>query len=291
MGSRSRHFGTLLVVVLAVLWGSNFALIAVALDDYSPIEILLGRLTIGAITLTVVVRFRSLPLAPRHLWLKLSVIAATSNVIPYFLFAWAEQSVPSNIAGFLNSLTPIATFLLASVSSKEQVSSSKQIPALAAGLIGVAILIRPWESELGGQRLGQAAILLASLMYAVSYILQKRLIDSNSTPLAGLAATQLGLASLISVPALLFIEPENIGIAETSTLALIALGALGTGCAYDLNYRIIHREGASRASMVLYLLPIVAGVVGVVFLGESMQSSFAAGVSIILVGVWLSRRD
>lgn len=70
----------------------------------------------------------------------------------------------------------------------------------------------------------------------------------------------------------------------------MALGAVGTGWAYDLNYRIIQREGASRASMVLYVLPVVAGVVGVSFLGEPMEPGFLLGVPITLFGVWLSRR-
>lgn len=277
--------------LLAVLWGSSFLFIAVALDGLSPLQIVLARMCIGAAVLLgfVVARHLRLPTS-RTLWGHIAVAAVIANVLPYFLFSWAEQSVPSSVAGSLNATTPLFTLGLAMALRQEQRTAGARLTGLVVGFLGALVVLAPWqESGALGSRIGQLACLLATASYAVSYVYIGRFIAGSGLPSLVLSASQLsaGAAMLLVTAPLYAGEPVELTLPVVASI--VALGLLGTGAAYILNYRLITDEGPTTASVVSYFLPVVAVTLGVLVLDEPLTWNLAAGAALVLLGVAIAQ--
>lgn len=273
--------------LLALLWGSSFLFIAVALEGLSPAQIVLARMCVGAAVLLAIVRIQRLEL-PRDLglWGHLTVAAVIANLIPYFLFAWAERTVPSSVAGALNATTPLFTLGLSVGLRQEQRSTGLRLLGLVVGFLGALVVLAPWQ-EAGplGTRSGQLACLGAAFSYAVSYVYIGRYIAGRGVAPLALSAGQLAAgAALLIVTAPLY-AVTAVEVSPQVLAAVLALGALGTGLAYLLNYRLITDEGPTTASTVSYFLPVVAVILGVLVLEEPLTWNLAAGGALVLLGV------
>jgi drug/metabolite transporter (DMT)-like permease len=279
------------LAALAVIWGSSFLFIKAALAGLSPIQVLLGRLSLGAIVLLTIlaVRRQSLP-AGRATWAHLTVAAVVANAIPYLLFAWAEQRVASNLAGVLNATTPLFTVLIALATGTERAIGRSRAAGLAAGFLGTLLILAPWRQAGAGAVEGQIACLAAAASYGVAYVYVRRFIARGRISPLALSTGQLGIAAILTGPVAAFTGRQAITPTPTVLAAITALGALGTGVAYLLNYRLIADEGATAASLVTYLLPPVAVLDGVVVLGEPAGWNLVLGTAVVLVGVALSQR-
>lgn len=277
--------------LLALLWGSNFLLIAIALDGFTPTQILAGRLALGAVVLVAIVYLRGDRL-PTDIttWGHLTVAAIVANVIPYWLFAWAEQTIPSSIAGVLNATTPLATFALATIAMQDRDVTRRRVFGLFLGFVGVLLVAQPWTAGASGQLAGLIGALAASMSYAVGYVYQRRYLTSRGLRPLVLAAGQLACATAISVPFAAVTFTAYPAGPRSASIGLVALGALGTGAAYVLNYRLIEDEGPTQASTVTYLLPVVAVILGVMALSEPITLGSALGAVAILTGVALTRQ-
>ncbi len=274
---------------LALLWGSGFLLIKVALEGMSPIQIVLGRLVTAAVVMLPVIAIQGQRL-PRRLapWGHLAAMAVITNIAPYFLYAWGEQRITSSLAGVLNATTPLFTLLLA-VSTRTERPSLFRLLGLALGFAGVVVLAAPWQDAgLGGSFLGIGAALLASACYAAGYVYARRFLTGRALPALVLSTGQVLAGSLLLGAAAPVVAVESITLTPSVLASVLTLGVLGTGIAYVLNYRLIEDEGATAASTVTYLLPIVAVALGVVVLGEPAAWNLLVGAAIILLGVALS---
>jgi drug/metabolite transporter (DMT)-like permease len=274
---------------LAVLWGSGFLFIKVALEGMSPIQIVLGRLIAAAVVMVGVITYRREHLPRRLLpWAHLAVMAVVTNIAPYFLFAWAELHITSSLAGVLNATTPLFTLLLAVSTYTERLTASR-LAGLTLGFLGVVILAAPWQDgALGSSLFGIGAALLASACYAASYVYARRFLsDGVLSPLVLSSSQMIAGAILLTLlsPA---VARQPVTLTANVIASVIVLGVLGTGIAYVLNYRLIADEGATAASTVTYLLPIVAVILGVLVLSEPLSWNLALGGMVILVGVGLS---
>ena len=282
--------GLLRVAALAVIWGSGFLLIKISLRGFTPVQLTFARLALGALVLglvLVVLRLR-LP-GERRLWLHLVVAALLGNAIPYTLFGFAEQTVASNLAGAVNATTPLWTVLFALLARPQDRLNGSQWAGMVLGLAGGLLILSPWRAD-APPLPGLLACVAASACYGLGYVYMGRhLTNRGQSPLV-LSTGQLIAASTL----LLLAAPlDGLGVPTwrpDAVAALLALGILGTGVAYVLNYRIIGDDGPVLASTVTYLLPVVAVVLGAVVLAEPISGQLAAGVAIVLVGVALTRR-
>ncbi|HEY3193859.1 MAG TPA: DMT family transporter [Candidatus Dormibacteraeota bacterium] len=274
---------------LAVLWGSGFLLIKIALEGMSPIQIVLGRLVAAAVVMLLVVTYRKERL-PRRLrpWAHLAVMAVVTNIAPYFLFAWGEQHITSSLAGVLNATTPLFTLLLAVGTQTERLTVPR-LAGLTLGFVGVVILAAPWhDGGLSSSLLGIGAALLASACYAASYVYARRFLSGGELSPLVLSSGQMIAGAVLLAALAPAIAHEPLALTTSVVSSVVVLGVLGTGVAYVLNYRLIADEGATTASTVTYLLPIVAVLLGLVVLGEPVAWNLAAGALIVLVGVAFS---
>jgi drug/metabolite transporter (DMT)-like permease len=277
--------------LLALLWGSNFLLIAVALDAFSPLQIMASRLGLGAAALLIILLLSGQRL-PTGLgvWKHLLFAAAVGNVVPYYLFAWAEQTVASSLAGVLNATTPLFTLAIAVASRQEARVTIDRVAGLAIGFLGVVVIMAPWQAGALGSLAGQLGVLLASTCYGVVFVYQRRFLTGRGTPPLALAAGQTLAATVLVSLATPVIVATPVEWSLTPLLSLLFLGTLGTGVAYAINFRLIQDEGATNASTVTYLLPVVAVVLGALFLAEEITVNVLAGTLVVFVGIALTQQ-
>jgi len=282
--------GLLRVAALALIWGSGFLLIKISLRSFTPVELTFARLALGALILTAVLLTRRLALPKqRAMWLHLTAAALLGNAIPYTLFGVAERTIDSNLAGAINATTPLWTLLFAVALRQNKRLGALQLLGVVLGFAGALLILAPWRSD-SAPLPGVLACLAASASYGLSYVYMGRYLTNRNLPPLVLSAGQLIAASGLLALALPFggtlegsWRPDAIG-------ALLALGIIGTGLAYVLNYRIITDDGPVLASTVTYLLPVVAVLAGLIVLDEHVTASLVVGVVVVLLGVGLTRR-
>jgi drug/metabolite transporter (DMT)-like permease len=279
------------LALLALIWGSAFLWIKLAIRGFSPVEVTFARLALGAAVLfpIVLARREALPRSAR-MWTHITVAALFANAVPYLLFAVAEQTVSSSTAGIINATTPLWTVLLALAVRHQKSVTSWQAAGLIVGFAGALLIFSPWRSGSSVTSAGGIECLAASVSYAISYIYMDRYVARRGLSPITLSACQLLAASIMLAIALAVAGARTPHFTAVSVAGVVILGVIGTGIAYVLNYQIITSEGATIASTVTYLLPAIAIVLGVLVLGEDVTAMVIAGIALVLAGVALTRR-
>jgi drug/metabolite transporter (DMT)-like permease len=278
--------------LLALIWGSGFLWIKLADRGFSAVEVTLARLATGAVVLfgVMVVRRDKVPRSAR-LWSLIAIAALFANAVPYLLFALAEQTVSSATAGIINATTPLWTMILTLAVRHQKGATRWQIAGLITGFAGAALIFSPWETASELVSRGGLECLAASVSYAVSYIYMDRYLARRGISAIVLAACQLTAAAVILAVALGIAGVSTPHVTGQDVAAIAVLGIIGTGFAYVLNYQIITSDGATAASMVNYLLPVVAIIIGVLILNEEITATMVGGIALVLIGVALTRRN
>lgn len=281
------------LLLLGSIWGTSFLLIKFGLEGLSPVQLVLGRLFFGAAVLLVVVRRRRLPLPGRELWGHLAAMGVVSNIVPFFLFAYAEQRVASGLAGVLNGTTPLFTLVFAMLGARYGLSderlTAQRVVGLLIGFAGTVLVVAPWQpGALGGSLIGQLACLAAAACYGVNFVYSRRFLVNSGAHPAALSAVQLGFATLILGVAAPLVARGPMDLRLSVVLAVVVLGAVMTGLAYLFLYEMVAEAGATSASMVTYLIPVVAVALGVVVLGEPLGWNLFAGAAVVIAGVALA---
>jgi drug/metabolite transporter (DMT)-like permease len=279
------------IALLALVWGSAFLWIKLADRGFSPVEVTLARLALGAAVLfaIMVARREKIPRS-RQLRVHIAVAALFGNAVPYLMFAVAEQSVNSSTAGIINATTPLWTVVMALAVRHQKTVTSWQAAGLIVGFAGAMLIFSPWRTASGLVSAGGLECLAASVSYAVSYIYMDRFLARRGLSAIVLSACQLTAAAVMLAIALAVAGVQPPHVTAENVAALAVLGITGTGFAYVLNYQIITSEGATAASTVTYLLPVVAIVLGVLVLSENVTVTVLAGITLVLAGVALTRR-
>lgn len=269
---------------LALVFGSAFFFVKLALASYGPLTVALLRVALGGTILASVaaLRGRALPRGTR-IWLSLLVMGALNNAIPFGLICWGQTHIESGLAAILNATTPIYTVIAAHAAGQERLTPPR-VAGVALGFLGVAVLIGPESlAFLDPTDLAAIAVLLAALSYAGAGIWGRRL---SALPIEVAASGMLAGAALLLLPAALILEqPWRVLPAPGSLGAIAALGALSTAAAYLLYFRLLRRVGPTNLLLVTFLLPLVALALGTVFLGERVQLRDLAGLFLILGGL------
>ncbi|HXZ56949.1 MAG TPA: DMT family transporter [Gaiellaceae bacterium] len=274
--------------LLAAFWGASYMFIKVADRAFEPATMIMFRLAIAASLLLVVLvaqRGARATLADvRRLGWEGFALGVVNGAIPFTLIAWGEKHIDSGVAAIANASMPIFVVLLAIRFKPSETVRGWRLAGFIVGLVGVGVLagVHPEGGWWGVA--GTMAVVLASVSYAVGSLWGQRLVARTSgltlaatSMLGGLAVlTPFGLAQLpSSVP----------GWKETGSV--IALAAIGTALAQIIAYRVLRSDGASRLSLVTYLLPMTALIYGVLLLGEPLTWQELAGMVLILGGVAL----
>ncbi|WP_159450118.1 DMT family transporter [Demequina sp. NBRC 110056] len=278
---------------VSLAWGSSFLFIAVALREFAPAQVGLGRLLFGAVVLiAMVAALRRLPRLTWRAVVSLGVVGAFMSGIPLILIPLAQQHLTSILASLLNATTPLWTALFVALLIPSERVSRLQLVGLVLGAAGIAVLLGAWNVA-DFPAVGAGLMLAATACYGIGSTLSRVLLNRVHESPVVLSATQISLSVLIVAPfALAAPAPEAGAIAldSVSLWAIIALGVTGTSFAYVWFWKIVKAAGATTATSVTYVVPVVATVLGVVVLGERLHWYEPVGAAIVLTGVWLAQR-
>lgn len=273
-------------VLLALVWGASFLLIKVGDGGLSPAQVVFARLGFGALALGIVLAVTRTAL-PRgwRTWGHLAVLSITLCVVPFLLFAVAEQYVSSGLASILNATTPLMTMLVTALALRQEKLTSARVSGLLLGFLGVVTLTGPWQDGTGGALPAELACLGATLCYGIGFTYLRRFI----TPL-GLAPVTVGFGQVsvgtvlvgLTLPWTRLPAPH---LSVSIVLAMLVLGAAGTGFAYVWNTRIVAAWGAVNGAAVTYLTPIVGVVLGIAVLHEPLRWNEPVGAVLVILGV------
>lgn len=275
---------------LSLVWGFSFLLIKVGTHGYAPFQVTFGRLLFGTAVLAVAmaVKRQRLPRGART-WAHLTVAAFLLNALPFSLFAYAELTIPSTLAGICNATSPLWGMALSMVALSEDRPTRVRVAGLGLGFLGVLTVLGAWQGFTGVDPRGTALALLASLSYPVGWIYIRRTLAGSKDSHLSLTGAQLLLATLqLAVVTPLFTSmPSSFPVIPL--LAVAALGALGTGFAVLIQYGLVAEVGPTTAQMVTYFIPVIATAAGVAILGESLTWSTPVGAVIVLAGAALTQ--
>jgi drug/metabolite transporter (DMT)-like permease len=277
-------------LTLALIWGMSFFFIKEGVRAFAPLQITLGRVAIGAAVLIVVllVRRERLPRG-RGTWVHLAVAALVNTVIPFSLFGYAEQRIPSALAGICNASAPLFAVVVAFVLLPDERLSRRRAAGLATGFAGVFVVLGAGTGLAGGDLAGTAMALGGGLCYGIGFPYTRRFLTGTGSSSLSLAAGQLlcGTAILAVVTPVATSAPAR--WPATAVVCVTLLGALGTGLAYLLNYGIIAAAGATVATTVAYVMPLVSILAGITLLGERLTWNEPAGAAVIVAGAALTQ--
>ncbi|MBZ9640416.1 DMT family transporter [Streptomyces sp. PSKA30] len=275
---------------LSLIWGFSFLLIKVGTEGYAPFQVTLGRLVFGTAVLAaaMIVQRERLPRAART-WGHLTVAAFLLNALPFSLFAYAELTIPSTLAGICNATSPLWGMALSLVALSEDRPTRIRVAGLGLGFLGVLTVLGAWQGFTGVDATGTALALLASLSYPIGWIYVRRTLAGSRESHLSLTGAQLLLATLqLAVVTPLFTSlPTRFPVVPL--LAVAALGALGTGLAMLVQFSLVAEVGPTTAQMVTYFIPVIATAAGVAILGESLTWSTPVGAAIVLAGAALTQ--
>jgi drug/metabolite transporter (DMT)-like permease len=278
---------------LGILWGSNFIFMKWAAAYITPLQIVLFRVAFGFLPVALFALARK-QLRVRHFKHigHFTVMALLAAAVYYYGFARGTSLLPSGIAGAVSGAIPLFSVLAAVLFLPEEKFDRYRIIGLLVGLGGVITIARPFESGPGSASIeGVFFMVIGSVSLGASFVYARKFVTPLRLPAAALSAYQLGLATLI----LAVLTPyDGIGQIKDDAVALagavVGLGLLGTGLAYVLYYSIVERLGAVGASTVTYLPPVVALLIGALFVGEPIQAIDYVAAGLILGGVALLNR-
>jgi drug/metabolite transporter (DMT)-like permease len=273
-----------LFVAVGTIWGASFLFIAIGLESFRPGLVTWLRILFGAAALWSFPGARAR--IEREDLPRLAVLSITWVVLPFTLFPLAQGSVNSAIAGMLNGAAPIFTAVIASLLLR-RAPGPRQLVGIPLGFLGVAAIALSAATGGPSQALGVMLIVIATVCYGIAFNvatpLQQRY---GSLPvMAGI----LAIGAVLTAPFGLGSLPGS-GFAWDSLAAVAALGLVGTGFAFVLMGRLVGRVGPTRASIVGYLIPVVALGLGVLFRGDVVGSFALIGVSLVIAGAYLTSR-
>ncbi len=277
-------------LALGCVWGCSFIFIKLGLEFLTPFGVAFGRCALGALTLVLFARIKGAAMiSDKKLLLHLWVVAMLLNVIPGVLFALAQTEVTSVLAGIINAVTPLMTLIAILIVHREEKPKSFQFVGIIIGFTGVLIVLGAWRG-LGDNPLWAILVLLAAVScYGISFPYTRKYVIPYKAKPESIVATQLTLAAATLLPFYLIDGIAKDEYLLVPVLGMIALGVFGSGFAYIWNFKVMELAGSAIASSVTYLTPVVAVIVGVIFLNEEVTWHEPVGAVVVLLGAAIAQ--
>ncbi len=274
------------LALLAFIWGWSFLFIKVLVDGMPPVLVAWGRILLGFAALAAILRAYGERLPGRSDWLHMAVLGLAMTVLPFTLIAWGEERITSALTAVLNACTPLFAAAFAAWLLRERLRLP-QLAGLVIGFAGVAVVAGVGGRDLVGSSLtGSLAVVAGTAGYGFGFAYAHRF-THHLAPIR-LSAGQVLAGSILLAPAgVTELARAPIHLSPLRVLCLVLLGVLGTGYAYLLNFQIVQEVGATKASLVTYLIPIVGVTVGILILGEPFSIRLILGGLVIVLGIAL----
>jgi drug/metabolite transporter (DMT)-like permease len=277
-----------LIAILSVLWGGAFFLIEIGLRSFPPTTLVFIRIGFAVPPLLLALKLMGERL-PTDLasWKMLTAVGLLNCTLPFMLFFWGQQYLDSGYASILNATTPLWSVPIAHFMTSDERATQARIIGVLFGMAGIIVMVGPDASKgLSQNLLAQIACLVSTVFYCIAAIYGRRLSQANMTPMV-IATGQTLMGALFLIPAMLIIDqPWTLPIPRLdASLAGLTLALLSTALAYGLYFKLIDRAGASNATLVAFIMPILAVILGFAFLNEQLNGGQIAGAALIALGL------
>jgi drug/metabolite transporter (DMT)-like permease len=276
------------LLLLAAIWGSSFMFIEIALRDLSPAATMTGRLLFAFAALGGILVVRRGPRQAVRCVTAFGraglVLGVITTALPFWLIAWGQTRIDSGIAAIGNASMPIFVALIAIRFARHERVTGWRAIGIALGIVGVGVLVGVDPQGGWSGAVGTLAVILAAICYAAGSLYSQHKLGDSSGLLVSVASTFWGL--VVILPLGIAQAPGDLPGWE-AVASVAALGLLGTAIGLLLYLSLLENHGASRASLVVYLLPPTALVYGAVFLDEPIRVTAIVGLALILAGVAL----
>ncbi|MGI9666012.1 MAG: DMT family transporter [Acidimicrobiia bacterium] len=286
-GTNREAFGTAewsLLASIALIWGSSFLFMAIGLESFSPGVVTLARVALGAATLAFVPKARAS--IERQDLARVIVLGVIWIGIPLTIFPIAQQWIDSSVAGMLNGALPIAAAIWATALLRT-LPGWRQMVGIGLGFIGVFAISLPELVDSSATALGTLLVVLAIVLYGLSTNLAVPL-QHKYGALPVLFKAQL-VAILVVLPYGLYGLSDSTW-SWSAAAAMVPLGIFGTALAFVFMATLVGKVGATRGSIAIYFVPVVALILGVIFRNESVAPVAIVGLGLVLVGAWFASR-
>jgi drug/metabolite transporter (DMT)-like permease len=288
-GTRAEAFGAAewgLLAAIGVMWGSSFIFVAEGLEDFGPGLVTLLRIVLGTATVAVAARARRSVL--REDWGRIVLLGLVWMAVPLLLFPIAQQWIESSVAGMLNGAMPLFAALTAALLLRRAPRLLQRI-GLLLGFAGVVAISWPAARGASASALGALLVIFATLLYGIAANLTVPLQQKYGALPVVLRAQLVALIAVL--PFGVAAIPDST-FSWSSALAMVPLGAGGTGLAFLAMANLVGRAGATRGAVAIYFIPVVATILGIAVRNESVEAVQLLGLALVLAGAWLtSRRD
>ncbi len=273
----------LLLLTLSLLWGGSFFFVEVALQGLPPFSVVWGRVALAAVILAVALRGRW---PARAVWPVLLVMGLLNNVVPFTLFAFAQGQITGSLAAILNATTPLFTVLVAHLATRDERLTGLKLAGVICGFGGVVVMMA--GEAMAGNNVAKLACLGAALSYGLAGVWGRRFRVMGVAPLQT-AFGQVAASTVLLLPLWLMVDqPWQVPMPALSVIgAMVCIAALSTAMGYLIFFRLMASAGPTHLSLVTFLIPVSATLLGVAFLGEWLETRHMAGFALILAGLSL----
>lgn len=274
----------LLLAILSLLWGGSFLFAEIALAGLPVLTIVWGRVALAALILGLVLAGTRQAVPPQRAWPALLVMGLFNNALPFTLLVTAQGQITGALASVLNATTPLFTLGVAHLATRDERITAAKAAGIGLGFAGVVVMLA--GEGLGGEAVAMGACLAAALSYGIAGVWGRRFRAMGVAPLAT-AFGQVVASSLLLFPVWLVADaPWTLGWpGQGPILAVIALAGLSTALAYLIYFRLLARAGATNLSLVTFLIPVSASLMGWLVLDERLAPAQLAGLALIMAGL------
>ena len=291
MSSTTKKPWVAMYSVAGLIWGASFLFIELALTFLNPIGVAFWRTVFGALSMLVAMLiFKSKLPTSFTAWKHLAISGIYMASVPYVLFAYAQTQVTSALAAIINAVTPIATVIVILIAFRTEKLKAHVITGIVVGLVGVLVVLGAWQGFGSNNPLAILALLVAITLYGIGTPYVRKYITPLNLPTEVSVFGQIGTAAITLLPVYLLTGPVFTSTPDLQSVAsIVTLGALGSGFAYLLYYKILDVVGSAIASSVTYITPVIAVVLGVLLLGEELHWYEPVGGLIVILGAAISQ--
>jgi drug/metabolite transporter (DMT)-like permease len=274
-----------------LIWGGSFLFVEFALTALTPIGVAFWRTAFGALAMLIAILiYRSKLPTSLDTWRKMAIAGLFMSSVPFTLFAFSQTYVTSALASIINAVTPIATVIVMLVAFRSEKLRPHVIFGLVVGLMGVLMVLGVWQGFGDNEPIAVVAMLMAVFCYGIGTPFIRKYITPLNLPTEVSVFGQIGTAAITLLPIYLLSGPIFTSVPSLSAIAaILAIGALGSGVAYLLFYKVLDVVGSAIASSVTYITPIIAVILGVLLLNEELHWYEPVGGVIIILGAAISQ--
>jgi drug/metabolite transporter (DMT)-like permease len=279
------------MIALGAIWGASFMLIKISVVEIPPVILVATRLALASAVLLAILYTRGLRLpGALRSWFDFLVVGTLGLALPFLLISWGQRLIPSGLTAILNAAVPLFSALLAYFWQREERLGAMRTIGLVVGFAGVMMAVGFDSLSAQGETLqGGLAVIAATLCFAIAGHYGRRAFQGMS-PLVP-ATGQLLVGAAVMAPLALLSGAAPAQMPSLGAIAaLVTLAVVCTALAYVLVYWLLAQLGATRSSMVTYLIAPFGVVYGALLLGEQIHGAALAGLALVLGGIVIANR-